>query len=102
MLTTTSTRVYRCPTATGARSSHFFTNNRSKMRNTAKYTPQSAKFQSAPCQKPVRNQTAIILNSCRGSGQRLPPSGIYTYSRNQVPSVICQRRQNSVIEREIK
>ena len=29
--------------------------------------------------------------------QWLPPSGIYRYSRNHVPSVMCQRRQNSVM-----
>mgnify|MGYP000034315128 CR=1 FL=1 len=30
-----------------------------------------------------------------------PPRGIYTYSRNQPERVMCQRRQNSVMEAEM-
>ena len=59
------------------------------------------KFQLAPCQMPVSSSTMNRLKICRLSPLRLPPRGIYTYSRNQLDNVICQRRQNSVMEAEI-
>ena len=50
---------------------------------------------------PVNPHTMRMLRICFHAPRRLPPSGIYTYSRNQVPSEMCQRRQNSVTERAI-
>ena len=54
-------------------------------------------FEAAPCHSPVKNQTTNRLKTQRPTETRLPPSGMYTYSRNQPPSVMCQRRQNSVM-----
>ena len=56
------------------------------------------KFQLAPCQKPVQNQTMKIFRTVRQFPFRLPPRGIYRYSRNQVVREMCHRRQNSVTE----
>ena len=50
---------------------------------------------------PVSSSTMNRFKICRLSPLRLPPSGIYTYSRNQPDRVMCQRRQNSVMEAEI-
>ena len=56
------------------------------------------KFQLAPCQKPVQNHTMKMLRSVFAVPPRLPPRGIYRYSRNQVVSDMCHRRQNSVTD----
>ena len=45
----------------------------------------------------VSAQTTSRLKICRGALQRLPPKGIYTYSRNQVLKEICHLRQKSVM-----
>ena len=59
------------------------------------------KFQLAPCQMPVSSSTTNRLKIWRLRPLRLPPRDIYTYSRNQPDRVMCQRRQNSVMEAEI-
>ncbi len=60
------------------------------------------KVKLAPCQKPVRKNTSSLLSVVRTLPLRLPPSGIYTYSLNQVESEMCQRRQNSCTLAEMK
>ena len=56
------------------------------------------KFQLAPCQKPVQNQTRKMFRTVRHVPFRLPPKGMYSYSRNHVVREMCHRRQNSVTE----
>ena len=51
--------------------------------------------------RPVSAQTASRFNMVRRLPLQLPPRGMYMYSLNHVPSVICQRRQNSVMVRDI-
>ena len=63
--------------------------------------PHKIKFQAAPCQNPVKNHTTSRLKIVRTLPLRFPPSGMYTYSRNHAPSVICHLRQNSVTLRAI-
>ena len=60
-------------------------------------SPHNIKFQLAPCHNPVNIQTQ---NRFRYKCFLLPPSGIYTYSRSQLPRVICHRLQNSVMEQD--
>lgn len=64
-------------------------------------SPHIIKFQSAPCQKPVNIQTIKRLRRVLALPWRLPPRGIYTYSLNHEPKVLCHLRQNSVIERDV-
>ena len=73
----------------------------SRISQAAKYSPHKMKFQVAPCQNPVQNHTMRILRSVLAVPWRLPPRGIYKYSRNQAVRDICQRRQNSVTEAEV-
>ena len=51
-------------------------NSFSKISKTPKNTPQSTKFQLAPCHNPVSSQTIAILRICFAKPLRLPPSGM--------------------------
>ena len=58
--------------------------------------PQHMYIPVLPCHIPVSRNT---MNRFRYTlPLRLPPSGIYTYSRNQLPREICHRFQNSVTD----
>ena len=50
---------------------------RSKISQAAKYSPHRMKFQLAPCQKPVQNQTIRRFRMVLAVPPRLPPRGIY-------------------------
>ena len=100
-LTMTKNMVYTWPTKAGAFSNLSSRRNFSTISRTKKYSPQNRKVQLAPCQMPVAAQTTNRLNTCRPLPRRLPPRGIYTYSRNQVDREMCHRRQNSVMLLEI-
>ena len=96
----TTARVYRCFTQAGVFSSTFRRTNFSSTSHAAKYSPQRRKFQLAPCHRPVQNHTIRIFRRVFAVPQRLPPRGIYRYSRNQPVRDMCHRRQNSVTEAE--
>ncbi len=66
-------------------------------RKKQKYIPHAIKLKLAPCHSPVKNHTIKIFKNVRTMPFLLPPSGIYTYSLNHVPSDICHLRQNSVM-----
>ena len=93
--TNTTMRVYRCFSAAGVFFKTFRSAYFSKISHAAKYRPQRMKFQLAPCQKPVQNQTIRIFRSVLTVPPRFPPRGIYRYSRNQLVKDMCHRRQNS-------
>ena len=59
--------------------------------------PQKTKFQLAPCQNPPKSMVSIRFIWRRCLPLRLPPSGIYKYSRKKRDNVICQRRQKSMM-----
>ena len=61
---------------TGAFSSQFCSQSFSRIRKTAKNSPQTMKFQAAPCQKPVSSQTTRMFSSQRGLDTRFPPMGM--------------------------
>ena len=71
------------------------------IKKNAKYNPHKTKFQLAPCQIPVARKTINRLIYVLCTQIRLPPSGIYKYSLNQVDKDICHLRHNSVIDFEI-
>ena len=57
-------------------SKYFFKNFFSITRITPKYNPQKIKFQLAPCQNPVKNQTTKMFLIHFKLLTRFPPSGI--------------------------
>ncbi len=44
----------------------------------ALYSPQATNVQPAPCHRPQRRKTAMVLNAALAAGTRLPPMGMYT------------------------
>ena len=96
-LITTQKKVYSHASTLGSFLIYLPSQSFSMVSRMPKYSPQKMKFQLAPCQKPVRDQTIIRFRTHFHLLTRLPPKGIYTYSRNQVLRVICHLRQKSVM-----
>ena len=96
-LTITITIAYTCLNQFGAFSRYLPYTYFSSISSTPKYAPQSTKFQLAPCHRPVRDHTISRFRMCLCTFTLFPPSGMYTYSRNQVESDMCHLRQKSVI-----
>ena len=97
-LTRTMNSPYTWPTQPGSFFNTADRKNRSRTIIAKKYRPHSKKFQLAPCHRPVQAHTTNRLNTSRAGFTRLPPKGIYRYSRNQLPKEMCHRRQNSVAD----
>ena len=89
--------MYTCPNIFTL--SNTLPRNSFSMRSTTKRNnPHMRKFQSAPCHSPVNIQTVNMASIILSLPFLFPPIGIYTYSPNHLPSVICQRLQKSVKE----
>jgi hypothetical protein len=58
--------------------------------------PHMTHVQPAPCQSPETTIVRNRLSQTRKRPRRLPPSGMYTWSRNHVDRLMCHRRRNSV------
>ena len=60
--------------------------------------PQKINVHPAPCHKPIISIDTKRFLILANSPCLFPPIGIYKYDFTQVPKVICQRRQKSIID----
>ena len=72
----TASSAYTCPNTRGRRDSAFPSQSFSAVNSTKNHSPHARNVQFAPCQMPVRLQTAKRFRTCRALEQRLPPSGM--------------------------